>query len=257
MIKNTQDPSWQKKFLIDFKFQERQLLRFDVYDWDDDSEKLKKHDYLARMECSLAQIVASPNKQFVSVISHGPSKGGQFVIHADEVSASNEVVQFQLAAKGLDKKDKFGKSDPFFVLSKMSSGGKMTKVKTSEVIKNNLNPTWAPMTLSLNDMCNGDYNKSLKIDVYDSDGDSKHDLIGSFTTHLMELSRAPQSQQAFYCVNPKKQSKKGYSNSGQVFVKLCHIEKISSFVDYIQGLYNILILFFLTFALTGMQRNSN
>ena len=225
MIKNTQDPSWQKKFIIDYKAQERQLLRFDIFDWDSKSNNLKKHDYLARMECTMAQIVAAPNKSFVSVVNHGPSSGAQFIINAEQVVGGNQNVKFQLAARGLDKKDKFGKSDPFFILSKMSSGGQLTRVKTSEVIKNDLNPTWAPMSLSVSELCNNDYNKPLKIDVYDSDGNGKHDLIGSFTTNLMELSKAQQNHQSFYCVNPKKQSKRGYSNSGEVQVKYCRIEK--------------------------------
>ena len=81
------------------------------------------------------------------------------------------------------------------------------------------------MSLSVFELWIGIYNKHLKIDVYDSDGNGQHDLIESFTTNLMELSKAQKKPQVIYFVNPKKQSKRGYFNSGKNTVKICCIEK--------------------------------
>ena len=227
MVKNCQDPSWQKKFQLDYNPNAQQCYRFDVYDWDSKSNDLKKHDYLGRIECTLAQIVSAPNMQFVSVINEGPSKGGQFVINAEQVlnlgGGANRIT-IQFGAKGLDNKDFMGKSDPFFVLSKMSPGGQLGKVAQSEVIKNNLNPIWKPMALQVSDLCSGDFARPLKFEVFDSDGKGQHDLIGSFSTTLTELLAAPGISKSFYCVNTKKQGKKGYKHSGEVNVMSCKME---------------------------------
>jgi len=51
-------------------------------------------------------------------------------------------VTIQLFAENLDKKDFFGKSDPYVVISKLTPSGAYTVVHRSEVIKNTLNPTW-------------------------------------------------------------------------------------------------------------------
>ncbi|KAG9352962.1 hypothetical protein JZ751_017538 [Albula glossodonta] len=63
----------------------------------------------------------------------------------------------------------------------------------TEVIKNTLNPVWQPFTIPVRALCNGDYDRTVKVDVYDWDRDGSHDFIGEFTTSYRELSRG-QSQ---------------------------------------------------------------
>ena len=46
MIKDTLNPSWEKKFIVDYSFEERQVIKFEVYDWDMDSKALSDHDFL-------------------------------------------------------------------------------------------------------------------------------------------------------------------------------------------------------------------
>ena len=41
----------------------------------------------------------------------------------------------------------------------------------TEVIKNNLNPEWKEMTVPVSVLCNGDYERTIKVDVYDWDRD--------------------------------------------------------------------------------------
>lgn len=226
-IKNCQDPSWQRKFQLQYDPSGQQVYRFDVYDWDKKSSDLSKQDYLGRMECTLAQIVNSPNMQFAAVINEGPSKGGQFIINAENILAGGSGagrVIIQFGGMGLDNHDLMGKSDPFYVLSKMAPGGQMTKVASSEVVKNNLSPVWKPMAIPVSELCSGDFGRQLKFEVFDSDGKGKFDLIGSFTTNLTELLGAPNINKEFYCINVKKQSKKGYRHSGKIMVMSCKLE---------------------------------
>jgi Ca2+-dependent lipid-binding protein len=60
-------------------------------------------------------------------------------------------------------------------------------VYKSEVVKNDLRPTWKPMKLKVRDLCNGDYNRALKIDIYDWDSNGKHDIIGTIRTNFQEI----------------------------------------------------------------------
>ena len=98
-------------------------------------------------------------------MADGPSKKAKFFICAEEVSGTNDIVKLQLLANGLDDKDKFGKSDPYFVISKIIGGGQWSVVAKSEYIKNTLNPTWKLMTVPVREICNGDYDRELKFDV--------------------------------------------------------------------------------------------
>ena len=235
MLTDNLNPSWRKKFVVDYKFEQRQLVKFEVYDWDSKSSKVKDHDFLGSLECTLAQIVAAPNKQFNAAIKEGPSKGGKFFISAEELSGNKDILTIQFGAKGLDKKDTFGKSDPYLVISKISPGGAYSVVHRSEMIKNTLNPDWQQFKINVSELCNADYGRQLKFDVFDWDSNGEHDLIGSFNTNLAGLQKAAVEKSNFAVINPKKQSKKSYKNSGEVFVKNLHIEAVASFMDFIQG----------------------
>ncbi|XP_021369991.1 copine-8-like isoform X3 [Mizuhopecten yessoensis] len=140
-------------------------------------------------------------------------------------------------ATHLDKKDFLGKSDPFLIFYRANEDNSYTTVHKTEVIKNTLNPTWRPFTITARALCNGDYDRSIKVECYDWDGDGgSHDLIGVFTTNLREITRGGSSGSTYQVINPKKKAKKkNYKNSGQVTVMNCKIEINPSFLDFVKG----------------------
>ncbi|XP_042300282.1 copine-3-like, partial [Sceloporus undulatus] len=83
-------------------------------------------------------------------------------ITAEEVK-DNRVVIFEMEARKLDNKDFFGKSDPYLEFHKQTSEGNWVMVHRTEVIKNNLNPVWRPFKISLNSLCYGDMDKTIKV----------------------------------------------------------------------------------------------
>ncbi|KTF92817.1 hypothetical protein cypCar_00037869 [Cyprinus carpio] len=123
----------------------------------------------------------------------------------------------QFCANKLDKKDFFGRSDPFMVFYRSNEDGTFTICHKTEVVKNTLNPVWQPFTIPVRALCNGDYDRSIKVEVYDWDRDGSHDFIGEFTTSYRELSRGQSQFNVYEVVNPKKKLKKRrYINSGTV-----------------------------------------
>ena len=219
VIKNTLNPSWRAKFIVQYRPHQTQAVRFEVYDWDTRNYKLRKQDFLARLECTLKVIATAKGRLYTSCIKEGPSKRGKFFIAAEEVSASKEVVKMQVAARGLDKKDLFGKSDPYFILSKATAGhSHWTMVAKSTVVDNTLDPTWPVMEIPVAALCNGDYSRQLRFEVFDHDNHGDDDLIGEFTTNLDELKDAITSNKTFPCVNSKKLSKRKYTDSGKLYL---------------------------------------
>ncbi|MED6246436.1 Copine-9, partial [Ataeniobius toweri] len=67
----------------------------------------------------------------------------------------------QFCANKLDKKDFFGKSDPFMVFYRSNEDGTFTICHKTEVVKNTLNPVWQPFTIPVRALCNGDYDRCL------------------------------------------------------------------------------------------------
>uniref|UniRef100_A0A3Q1G7E5 Copine family member 9 n=1 Tax=Acanthochromis polyacanthus TaxID=80966 RepID=A0A3Q1G7E5_9TELE len=210
VIDNTLNPDFVRKFVLDFFFEEKQNLRFDVYNVDTRSSNLSKHDFLGQMFCTLGEIIGSTGSRLERTLSGIPGKKcGTIIFTAEELSNCRDIATMQFCANKLDKKDFFGKSDPFLVFYRSNEDGTFTICHKTEVIKNNLNPVWQSFTIPVRALCNGDYDRTVKVDVYDWDRDGSHDFIGEFTTSYRELSRG-QSQFNVYEVKckPSKNNKK-------------------------------------------------
>uniref|UniRef100_A0A4W6D9S7 Copine family member 9 n=1 Tax=Lates calcarifer TaxID=8187 RepID=A0A4W6D9S7_LATCA len=214
VIDNTRNPDFVRKFVLDFFFEEKQNLRFD--------------DFLGQTFCTLGEIIGSTGGRLERTLSNSsqgkdrpfPSmrkKCGVIILTAEELSNCRDIATMQLCANKLDKKDFFGKSDPFLVFYRSNEDGTFTICHKTEVIKNTLNPVWQPFTIPVRALCNGDYDRTVKVDVYDWDRDGSHDFIGEFTTSYRELSRGQNQFNVYEVLNPKKKGKKKkYINSGTV-----------------------------------------
>uniref|UniRef100_A0A671NW87 Copine-3 n=1 Tax=Sinocyclocheilus anshuiensis TaxID=1608454 RepID=A0A671NW87_9TELE len=212
-VKNCQDPEFSTKLHIDYHFEKVQKLKFGIYDIDNKSVNLSDDDFLGGFECTLGQVCIVRS------------------ITADEVK-DNRAIVMEVEAKNLDKKDMFGKSDPFLEFFKQEEDGKWQLVHRTEVIKNNLNPSWKKFTVYLHTFCSGDLNKPIKVHCSDYDSDGSHDLIGVFQTNVSDLQKAVE----FDCIHPEKQKKKkSYKNSGVIRIKDCKLEAQYSFLDYVMG----------------------
>ncbi|XP_026218467.1 copine-3-like isoform X2 [Anabas testudineus] len=191
-IMNCLSPKFSKTFVIDYYFEMVQKLKFDVYDIDSDNCSLRDADFLGQMECTLGQIVSSSKLiKPLMMRDNRPAGKGTITICAEE-RTDNRVVAFDVAARKLDKKDFFGKSDPFLEFYKQTETGWQLAHRT-EVVKNNLNPVWKPFRISLQLLCGGDVEKSIKVDCYDYNNSGSHDFIGSFQTTLCQIQQASQS----------------------------------------------------------------
>ena len=87
----------------------------------------------------------------------------------------------------LPTQDTFGKSDPFVRISRMSEDGSTLAVYKTEVVMNNLNPTWKSIALSLQRLSNGDPHRPLVLECFDWDKDGSHELIGRAQTSVDDL----------------------------------------------------------------------
>uniref|UniRef100_A0A8C1PZN7 Copine Va n=1 Tax=Cyprinus carpio TaxID=7962 RepID=A0A8C1PZN7_CYPCA len=158
-------------------------------------------DFLGQTFCTLGEIVGSPGSRLEKPLGGIPGKNcGTIILTAEELGNCRDCATMQFCANKLDKKDFFGRSDPFMVFYRSNEDGTFTICHKTEVVKNTLNPVWQPFTIPVRALCNGDYDRSIKVEVYDWDRDGSHDFIGEFTTSYRELSRG-QSQFNVYEVS--------------------------------------------------------
>lgn len=82
----------------------------------------------------------------------------------------------------------FGKSDPFLRFLKKREGGEYLKVHETEVIMDNLNPVWKPITLKDDKLCiGGDHTRVFRIECWDWEKSLKFQYIGHCELSIAEI----------------------------------------------------------------------
>ncbi|ORX76492.1 Copine-domain-containing protein [Anaeromyces robustus] len=255
VIMNNLNPEFAKPIEVDYFFEEEQQLKFVVYDIDDFTGKnTSKNDFLGEYITTLADIVNARNKRIkgrLLKIAHG-----DIIITAEEVSDSKKVVIYKFSAKKLDKKDLFGKSDPFFAVYRRVSGNgndNLLLTYESEVIKNTLNPSWKKKEVKLAKISNSNIDEPLVFKIFDWNRNGDRDYIGEFETSIAELAAFKNKE--FDVINVKKKAKKGrsYKNSGVFISEYCEVKEEYSFLDYLAGKTN----FNLTIAIDFTASNKD
>uniref|UniRef100_A0A1B6LVM2 Copine-3 n=1 Tax=Graphocephala atropunctata TaxID=36148 RepID=A0A1B6LVM2_9HEMI len=257
VISNSHDPDFAAKVHLAYRFEEQQPLRFEIYDVDSSSPNLGEHDFLGAVSCNLGQVIGSgkvklPLTQRSGRGDHSMNLGYLFVT-AEELAALKDEVIFKFSGHKLDKKDIFGKSDPFLEIHKSMESGEYSIVHKTEVIKYNLNPHWKLFSIPVRTLCNGDYDRNLKLVCYDWNKSGRHSLIGEFYTTLKQLAEGPGPSNRFKLIHPEKQNQNSifsldyllsflwvrkrekYTHSGEIVLEQFELKPIYSFMDYIKG----------------------
>jgi len=235
-IDNTLDPQWAKKFVLNYQFETRQLLKVEVYDSDSDSRRLEDHDHIGSCECSLGEVLTAQSKGLTRRLV-GKKSDQTITLVAEELLASKEVIKLRLMGRKLDRKDwwGFGSSDPFLTILRAGEYGQWRVVHRTEVVKGDLNPKWKMLELTVSALCNADYHRPLLLRVEDWNLSGSHKLIGEVETSLQALMQLEPGSE-LPLTNPKKKNKrKSYRNSGRLVMSSCQVEEVPTFLDYIQG----------------------
>ncbi|CAL4142232.1 unnamed protein product [Meganyctiphanes norvegica] len=232
-IRNNLNPEWVNSFDLEYRFEERQILLFRIYDWDNESRSGKDQDSLGFVEVSLGEIMGNMGESHCIKSLDGGS--GTLKIIAEEISNTKEIITINFIGSDLDKKDLIGNSDPFLIFHRSNDMDDYTVVHKTEVIKNTLNPVWKPIVIPARTLCAGDHNRSIWIECYDYDFDGGHDLIGECVTNVKTLLESG-TNFAFHLINPKKKANKSsYKDSGSLVCKGASSHVEPSFLDFIRG----------------------
>ena len=130
VIQNNLNPNWTKTFTLDFYFEAKQNLKFTVYDYDDSSP-----DEMGVAFVTLGELVGK-GTSFVKL-----STKGSLIIRVEEITTpSRDTFLFHMRGIKLDKKDTFGKSDPYLKFYKNVGVDQWVEVHKTEVIKSTLDP---------------------------------------------------------------------------------------------------------------------
>lgn len=240
-IDNCLNPQWAKKFIVDYKFETIQDMKFEVRD-DDSGGKCGKFQVLGVFETILSDIVSHSGKQFVGKLtSHLAPDCGEIILVAEELSACKKLVEIQFKAENLKRLSWLKRNNPFLVISRSNEDGSYSVVKRPGTIETTrtTNPIWKlvrlrrtptwKLSINLTSLCNGDLDRGIKIDCYDRRMNGNHKLIGTCVTSLRTIE-----VETLLLYKSTKKSKSKSRQTGKLKILKFQITDEVTFMDYIR-----------------------
>ncbi|CAM9640078.1 unnamed protein product [Scytosiphon promiscuus] len=227
-IGNTSDPEFTKQFILEYSFNEIQHIKVKIYD----DDRVTDDDGLGKVEFTLGSLMSAPGRSMTEALKErsGRLAKGVMIIRGEEVASCADRCKLTVRGIKLPNKDgMFGKSDPFFTVSRLREDENWQQVHKSEVVMNDLNPLWQAQDMSVQALCNADYLRPLRVEIWDWDRDGDHDCMGRVMTNLQSLLEGQGRE--LDLEHPKK-NKKG---KGQIRVEHAEIHRQPTLLEYLAG----------------------
>nr|XP_023884584.1 protein BONZAI 3-like isoform X1 [Quercus suber]XP_023884585.1 protein BONZAI 3-like isoform X2 [Quercus suber] len=266
VVLNSLNPAWIEKVTVAFQFEIVQPLVFHVYDVDTKYHnipvktlKLKDQEFLGEATCVLSEIVTKQTRSLTLNLhiknGHmGLRNFGALTIHAEETVASRSCVEMIVHCSHLDNKDLFSKSDPFLRISRIVEAGGSVPIFKTEVVKNNLNPIWKPLCLSVQQF--GSKDNPLIIECFDFNSNGNHVLIGKLQKSVADLEKFHKERSGANLTLPSSHHGRDKVLKGQLFVDQFCEKQQYSFLDYISSGFELNFMVAIDFtASNGNPRN--
>jgi len=223
-IKDNLNPEFKKTVSVDFIFESKQPIKFEVLDMDDSG----KNDLIGTAETTVGDIMGA-RKQNLSLDLHskGSKTTGKLNIKGEKTGSSRNVVFWQWSGVKLMNTDGwFGKSDPFLRFCKYRASGEPLQVHETEFVKDNLNPVWKMCQVADDRLCSSNHSKPFRVECWDNSKTGNHNFIGAVDMTIDELKGG---KKEFALTNPKK------GGAGTLKLLSFTLELRPSFIDYLRG----------------------
>ncbi|KAL4626255.1 hypothetical protein ACB092_05G082900 [Castanea dentata] len=245
VVLNSLNPAWIEKVTVAFQFEIVQPLVFHVYDVDSKYHnvpvkmlKLNDQEFLGEATCVLSEIMTKQTRSLTLNLNnkngHTSLRNlGTLIIHAEETVSSRICVEMVVHCSHLDNKDLFSKSDPFLRISRIVESGGSVPICKTEVVKDNLNPIWKPLCLSIQQF--GSKVNPLIIECFDFNSSGNHVLIGKLQKSVADLEKLHIERSGANLTLPSPHHGHDKVLKGQLFVDQFCEKQQYSFLDYISS----------------------
>lgn len=218
-IDDTLKPEWVTKVIVNYNFETTQKMKFLIRDEDIGG----LYDTLGVFETTLSDIASYSGGQFIGKLTGTSNRNcGEIIIVSEEVSSCKQILEIDFRGENLRKLLWFRSNDPFLVISRSNEDGSYSVVTKTEVIPSTQNPKWKTLVVTARKLCNGDLDRSIKLDCYDRRRSGSHKRIGTCFTTLRTIESTPLN-----LVH-------GRSKSGCIQIDKFIVKEEFTFLDYIR-----------------------
>ncbi|CAM9101606.1 unnamed protein product, partial [Hapterophycus canaliculatus] len=233
VVANNLSPRFVTLIPATFRFEEVQMLRFDVYDVEgsfttSDASKLdvtKQGSSQGTAECALATIMGGHGQTTTEPLRspHLPHQKATITVRAEQAKNSSDLVVFALGATNCPR----GHRSVFFRISRTAETGPPIPCYKSEVAQaSGGSLRWRESKVGLPVLSNGDLYRPLLVELFGYRRSGAHASLGSceFSVDKM-VSSAGQPSNSFNLS----------AGTGQVVVSSCRLVPQPSFFDFLAG----------------------
>lgn len=233
-VSDNLNPDFTTKFNVDYYFNGHQSFSVEVYDIDQNGK-----DFLGKCIFDLGQVIGSKKKPFVvQMISFkNIALASSLYIFWDKAVKSNYLLNFGFQCQNIKDIEFFSKSDPFLKFFRYEVPHKTKNDVTvqepnwrlahqTEHYDDNLNPTFKDFHIEDQNLCYGDPNQAIKVEVWDYSRRGKHTWIGSLLFCINDIIRGEKR----WSFLDKKNKSAGVLINTSFFSQTNY-----DFLDYLQG----------------------
>ena len=197
VVKSNLNPNFAKSIILDYFFEQKQRLKFEVLD----CHGPDKFEPVGEVLTSLNELVGAKNQTSILDITNNTKqqKVGKLIIQCEQVQECNEHLILQLSAENLPKTTSMlpgflpafkiaflGYTSPFLRLYRSREDGTWVLVYQTFTIQKNQSPTWDEFTISVQKLANGDYYRPIKLECV-ADSGNEYIVLGEMVFNVQDL----------------------------------------------------------------------
>jgi len=183
VCKNSLNPMWTTRFVTEYTKELELKLTVDLFD-----ECKGKDKSMGSAAFELQDVMQASGHVKAAALK----PGGMLCVRVQEVGTFDRgTLNLKLRGIQLPNLETFSKSDPFFEIQTEILDHQRARlwqpVFRSEVVKNNLQPQWNECQISIESLCEGNFERPIQIQVFDYESNGKHKLMGTLRTSVKGL----------------------------------------------------------------------
>ncbi|KAI3858393.1 hypothetical protein MKW92_004676 [Papaver armeniacum] len=264
---NSRDPVWINNIFAFHQYHvPTDILVFRVYHVDNEDldlpgnaystfstslmPELNEKNFIAEASCAQLDIVTEQGlclKLPLKMAQGETEIRGTLCVRVEETVAANQIVEMELRCSKLENKGFMSKSDHFLRIFR-SKEGVDTLIHETEVVMDDLNPTWKPICLTTPRFQSKASDTPLVIECYAFNTSGSHAIIGKLYTSVTELEILHHNKvgRNFCAPSPRKDQLKMLKP--QLFVDNYTEKTLHNFADYINSGFELRFIVAVDFA---------
>jgi len=224
VAKDNLNPDFSTTIIMDYVFQEKQPIQFDIFDKDWRSRK----ETIGSVSTTLGHLMGARRQTAIYEIKKKNAVRGKLLLRAEIIKNQNDEGRFTIRGNGLNLKNGLlGKHQPFFQLRRTVGDHNNVLAYQSELNVSESNVQWKPFSLKLQTLCNHDFDKEITLSVFYKNK-TEDKLIGScqFTINQLKTNDVKELE----LEGPKTRKINGY-------IEFAHFSLINkaNFLEYLRG----------------------